>query len=50
MNAPWSLILRCLALVCFIVAAAWRADPNPYRWSLTNAGLAAWVLSTMVAA
>jgi hypothetical protein len=43
-----SLILLVLAFVCFLLSAFW--NPAPPRVNLIALGLAAWVLSVLLAA
>jgi len=42
-----TLILLVFAFVCFTLSAFWQ--PNPPRFNLVSAGLAFWVLATILA-
>jgi hypothetical protein len=42
-----TLILLVFAFVCFLLATFWQ--PSPPRFNLIAAGLAAWVLSVLLA-
>jgi uncharacterized membrane protein len=42
-----NLILLVLGFVCFLIAAFW--NPQPSRVNLIAAGLAAWILSAILA-